>query len=433
MKNKRILYLALSGVIALSLIVGGVFAWFDGSQHRSNIMTGGNLLERNDVVLVEDFEEPDDWTEGSELTKNVWVRNTGDGQIFVRLQLKEYMDISKITYTRTTEYLLLDSDGRFVSANTQAALVAWLNANMPTLVYDVSQIQSFTPYGETAPRYFLVTNEHTNLHGKYGKQMLTGFNQTAPRSLVEGVVRGSYNPVPGHNNLECLYTPHLWFAPDIEDCEQGECADGFGFHDYVEWTLGDSTVTGDAVILKSDWIAAGAEPVAKWILDDDCPEGWAYWGEALRPGGRTSMLLESVTLIKQPEGPFYYAIHVDMQAASIYQLSAFTGMPQEIADALRGNTGFAISPNAQTAAQGGSVTFRPTWNGTAIPANTVTWSVVWDPTNTNTGHLGSLTTFNTPGVLTIGPGQPHGRLIVTATHTPAGSTARTQQFVITIR
>ena len=94
--TKRTICLILAAVVALSLIITGAYAWADNSQHRSNIATGGgNVL--NDVVLVEDYEEPDDWQQGDELKKEVWVRNTGEGPVFIRLQLKEYMDIAKVT------------------------------------------------------------------------------------------------------------------------------------------------------------------------------------------------------------------------------------------------------------------------------------------------------------------------------------------------
>ena len=438
---KRTLYALLAGIVALSLVVGGVFAWADNSQHKSNIATGGGFNDKNDIVLVENYEEPDDWQEGDDLKKEVWAKNTGEGQLYVRLQLKEYMDIAKVTYEYTKDadnkpiYLLVNGDGRFVSANTVAAMKAWLAANMPALVYEDGQIQPFTAYGETE-RYYLVTDETTNLNGKYGKTLLENFTQAAPRSLMEGVARGTYEPTNDHKNhptSECLYTPHIWSGSACENCGQGDDTDpygnndGLGFHDYVQWILGDSDTPGTDWIKMSAW---DGEPVAKWILDDTSAEGWAYWGEALQPGEGTAKLLEKIKLIKQPDGPFYYAIHVDMQAADLTQLTAnFNGMPEKIEDSFRGQTGFSLKSDKQTVPQGGTISFKASWNGAVLPASSVTWSVI----HVGASGTGTNTKFNTPGVLTIGGLQPLGTLLVTAKYTPADGVQRTARFILTVK
>jgi len=427
--NKRLVYAICSAVIALSLIVGGVFAWVDNSQHRSNVITGGGLHDPPGVILVEDFEEPEDPRVGADITKEVWVRNIGESFVFVRLQLKEFMEIAKVSYEYSEEFLLVDRDGRFVSsAGTSAADLAAFKLALDNmgLVYEDSQIVTLRAYGDSVDRFYLATNEHTNINGKYGTRLMLDYNQDAPRSLVEGVQRGQYEVSNDHRNnptSECLYTPHVWHGPAINDCGHGECLDGFGFHDYFEWTMGPS------LILLSEW---DGHPVAAWILDDISDEkdqGWAYWGEALRPADSTSRILESIKLIQQPAGPYYYAIHVDMQAAAIYQLSAnFDGMPQKIEDSYRGNIGFAISAPVQSAPQGGNVRFQARWNGEAIPAADVTWTV----SVIDAAHRALDTGFNTPGVLTLGTAQPTGRLLVTATYdSPEG--LKTSQYVINVR
>jgi len=441
--NRRFLCAVGAAVVALAMIVGGVFAWADNAQHKTNVFTGGNMHEKPDVVLIEDFEEPDDWREGDELKKEIWAKNTGDTQLYVRLQLKEYMDISKITYSYSEEYLLVDTDGRFVaSTGVSAADLASFKLALDNmgLVYDDSQIITLRAYGETADRFYLATSATTNINGKYGKRLLMDYDQAAPHSLVEGVVRGSYEETIDHKNhptSECLYTPHLWNDPpaELNNCGQGDDSElydgtGLGFHDYVEWLLGAD------LILLSDW---DGQPAAAWILDDTSDEGWAYWGEALRPGGSTSKLLESIKLIRQPDGPFYYAIHVDMQAADTYQLiSNFDGMPDKVKDSYQEKIGFAIKASRQSFTKNntdeGYIKFTAFWNGTEIPAGDVEWSV----TGLTVDFVGPYTRFAavdgtlTPGNLTIGGGQPEGRLQVTASYdSPDG--VKTRPYVITVR
>jgi len=434
--NRRVLCTIGAAIVALSMIIGGVFAWVDSSQHKSNVVTGGGKTEKNDVVLVEDFEEPDDWFEG-DLKKEVWIKNTGDGQVYVRLQLKEYMDIAKVTYEYSEDFLLVDSDGKFVAStgSTPAELTSfktWLSNN--GIPHTDAQIILLTAYGETAARYYLITDETTNVNGRYGKRLLLDYSQAAPKSLVDGVVRGTYENTVDHRNhptSECLYTPHLWNDPPagLNNCGQGDDSalydgTGQGFHDYVEWTL------GAPLIKLSDW---NGQPVAAWILDDSSVEGWAYWGEALRPGDETTKILEKITLIQQPDGPFYYAIHVDMQAADLYQLAAnFTDIPQKINDSYRGKIGFYINPKkAQSVFQGGTLEFGASWNGAAIvPLSDVTWTV----SNIDAASLNSATRFNaaTPGVLVVADTQALGKLLVTATYTSTEG-LKTQYFVITVK
>lgn len=317
--SSRALSAACAGAVALAMLVTGVFAWADSSQHKSNVVTAGSEYAMQDVVLVEDFEEPTDWKKGDSLKKEIWVENTGEGRIYVRLQLKEYMDIAKMKYDYSDEYLLLDGDGRFICSETKAGLKAWLSENYPALSYFDSQIVALKAYGDSEEKYYLQTDDITNINGKYGKKLLEDFEQGEPEPLVDGAVRGGYEETDDHQShptSECNYFKHLWMD-DFED----------PFREYVDWTLGENWIT------LTDWIADGAQPYGGWILDDTSNEGWAYWGDVLRSGEETTLLLESIELIKQPEGPFYYALHVDMQASDVYELeSKFVGMPDEIKD-----------------------------------------------------------------------------------------------------
>ena len=305
--------LALLAALATVLgVLGGTWAWYDNSQHRTNIATGGGDTLLRDVALVEEYEQPEDWKAGDTLTKKVWAKNNGDGAVYVRVQLKEYMDTAQVDYTYTPEYLMVHSDGSFVAADSAAALKSWLAANYPRLPVADAQIVEYQAHNDTLPRFYFATDVTSINNGVYGKKMVLGFTASASNtSLVPGVSRASYNPVrEEHAAGECLYTPHLW----------GTAVDPF--HQYVAWTLGAQ------VIKLSAW---DGMPTAKWVLDDSGAEGWAYWGQALAAGGSTLMLMESIELIQAPEGQFYYAIHVDMDAADQFDVAGrFTGAPAKI-------------------------------------------------------------------------------------------------------
>ena len=435
--NKRIIYGIAAGVVALSLLVTGVWAWIDNAQHKSNIIKGGPDNIHQDVVLIEDFEEPEDPIPGDEWTKKISAKNTGEGDIFVRIQLKEYMEVSKQYYgyaeqpAGTLLYLLVDSDGKFVaSAGPSAANRASFKLALDNMGLDYTDAQivgPFTAYGDTVARYYLNTNGTTNLNGKNGKQLLVSFTQDAAKPFVTGAVKGTYENTTDnqlHKTAECNYAVHTWNGADHCDCGNGDAGQ---FHEYIKWHLGSD------IILLSQW---DGKAVAKWILDDSSPEGWAYWGEALKPGVETSRLMESIELLKQPDGPYYYALHVDMQAADIYQMrSNFTGMPAKIENVYRPIKGFYITAGKTTARGDDIVTFEAFFDGAAIPLSSVTWSVARKDGAANPfpyTQFANASNTPTPGKLTIGTLQDATVLVVTAEYTPTDGAKQTRTFEITI-
>jgi len=416
--NRRTFCAVGAAVVALAIIVTGAFAWYDNSQHKSNIATGGNKIARQDVVLIEDYEEPDDWFPDEELKKEVSVKNTGEGQVYIRLQLKEYMDIASVEYEYSDERLLVDTDGRFMSWNTKADAEAWLTSN--GIPFTDAQLVSYTAYGETAAKIFFATDEHTPLNGRYGKFMMLDYTENAPTSLVPGVVRGTYEETDDHQEhpkSECLYTPHLWNGATPEGGKDTD-PNKDPFHEYVEWNL------GAPLIKLSAW---DGKPVAAWILDDvsDDGQGWVYWGEPLKAGDDTTKLLESITLIKQPSGPFYYALHVDMQTADIYDLDAkFDNMPQKVKDSFHGKTGFVIGSNAISVTAPATVKFSASLDGVKLDNADVVWTVAAK----SAASLAAGTNISGSGILTIASGQAKGTLTVTA-----ASGGETAQYVITVK
>ena len=437
--TKRTIYALLAGIVALSLVVGGVFAWIDNAQHKSNIVTGGPDNIAQDVVLIEDFEEPEDWLLEDELTKKISVKNTGEGEIFVRIQLKEYMEISKQHYgyagqtgnppAGTPLFLLTDSDGKFVaSAGSSAADKASFKLALDNLgvEYVDSQIVGpFTAYGETVARFYLETDGTTNINGKNGTPLMTSFVQDPAKPFVTGAIKGTYENTLNnqtHKTAECNYAVHVWDGADHCDCGKGDVDQ---FHKYVEWNLGTD------LILLSAWDGV---PTDKWILDDMSAaknQGWAYWGKALQPGVETSKLMESIKLIEQPDGPFYYALHVDMQAADIYQLKAnFPDMPTEIENAYRPVKGLSITADKTTVGQGGKVNFSAYFDGVPV---TAAWSFARKDGASNAAHPNTKINAAT-GVLDIGPSQVVPVvLVITATYTPSGGALQTQTCEITVQ
>lgn len=91
-------------------------------------------------------------------------------------------------------------------------------------------------------------------------------------------------------------------------------------HESIEWGLNT-----DAIITVSEWLDEEGEykgqPVDKWIIEDRNDSGWVYWGRPLATDGdKTELFMENVSLIKQPDGNFYYIIHTELESISFDEL-----------------------------------------------------------------------------------------------------------------
>jgi alternate signal-mediated exported protein len=316
-----------SAVVALmciaALMLSGTYAYINNSDHKTN--EGQGINGKYDVKLIEKFDEIDDWkTTDGDITKQVRVANLGTaaegyGSVYVRLALKEYMEVGKTIYTYTPERYMVGQNGHFVKFDSREDAEAAYNGHTVAFIKDAVT-------GDEG--WFVQTQAH-DPDGQYGSFVVTDITMGAAESLIENVVRAETAATTDHElapNGECAYPVHKWNGTEPAN-------DGAVFHTYISWLLGTE------VISLSDWIDGGAQPVAKWIYDDRADAGqYVYWGEALAPGQTTPNLLESIRLINQPDGSFYYALHVDMEALSIDELvkdnPEWQDAPQEIIDAI---------------------------------------------------------------------------------------------------
>jgi len=327
----KIAVIGAAAAIAVSAITG-TFAWNDFSQHKTNAArnsTGATYEAR----LVEDFVEVTNWkTSDGAIKKEVRVTNAGkasDGfeAAYVRVQLKEYLEIAEITYTQTTELYILDSRGAFYCFATESA------AQTAFPEHVVKQLTDAV----TGTTGWFIQSQNGDINGQYGKPVITAITLQNAVSVVEGVTRAADLSDADHHaapNGECSYTIHKWNGLDPVNCDNGEydSADhgALTFHDYVKWLLGEDVISYAEFM---DPIGNNSAPVAKWVYDDGTGDNgggtdWVYWGMALQPQNdtmdnplsTTSNLLEKIQLMIQPKGDFYYAIHVEMEAVSIDDL-----------------------------------------------------------------------------------------------------------------
>lgn len=84
-RNKKIL--AGAGALACIALLAGTYAWLQSEDTRTNKFTG--VLSGNDVSINELWKEPNNWTPGQEVVKEVGIMNTGEYDEFVRVSFKE--------------------------------------------------------------------------------------------------------------------------------------------------------------------------------------------------------------------------------------------------------------------------------------------------------------------------------------------------------
>jgi len=362
-RKKRTFYSIGAIIVALALLVGGTFA-YSLFEHKSNFLKKDAKAQAR---LVENFEDTDDWVVDTTLTKEVSVMNLGNtnqfpnpgwSNIYVRVQLKEFMEIKAINYEYYYEgydedapiegeknytRFMIDRSGNFVripvsgAADKEAAVTAFIsNSSNWTNVLDDPNVatnkflQSLSASDfveaqglyDNEPYYYLKTSKNSP-NGQYGagivmKKIVSDTGIDIPG--MEGVQKAtdvdytnyvSTNAWHDHTE-ECDYPVHVWDPDDPEFCN-------FGTHYYVEWNMNP-----DHYMYYSEWLK-NPGVYEKWILDTDT--GWAYWSSPIpeyNPANPTanvtSTLLDSITLVNDPGGEFFYVIHVDMEAYDIIDL-----------------------------------------------------------------------------------------------------------------
>jgi len=306
-KKTAIVIAAVLALIATAL--GGTLAYQDYQQHKSNELIGETI--KYEARLVEDFAEVNDWKVSDDpVTKKISVANLGQapeyGEVYIRLQLKEYMEIGALSYNETSKRYMIDTRGEFVIFTTESEAIA---ATSAAGSYAGHNFAALTDAVTGKSGFFIETKDH-DPNGQMGKYVITSYTVGDAVAVISSGPQARAANTNHHEFPcdECGYAIHSW--------KTGAALEA---RDYVEWQLN----TG-AIITLAEWLdpngAYQGMPVDKWVIDTADDEGWVYWGRSLDPGDDTAFLMESVSLVKQPEGSFYYVIHTEMQAVSFDEL-----------------------------------------------------------------------------------------------------------------
>ena len=335
----------IAGATAAAIALAGTFAWVNTNQSLKNEVRSSNPGGR----LHDDF---NGYTmvlgagETSNKTKDVYVENFGNQNIYARIRLTEYMELG-------TGAGRLNTDGSKAAENQATPLVE------NTKIDDVSTWTIHKPTDDSAA----TGSEEATFHEYWTWTM--GGEDTAGNPNAGTVYMPTFNK--NGDSLMGEANGTLWGKDgtgnypydDYTKYTEGQTVDGTAYYDIDENTDDEGSATGKlgnggeenvnyqavnethaakstltkpaaqskAVITMKEWKAlpekttytddtknevetVGKDTFQGWVYDED---GWAYWSQAIAPETATSLLLDRISLNEYLTGEWYYGINVVAQ------------------------------------------------------------------------------------------------------------------------
>ena len=254
MSAKKKFAAVTASILALALLIGGAFAWTDFSQNAINRFRGN---VDPDVTLHDDFEQ--------DINKDVYVENTGEVDLIVRVKFNEYFQIGNVPIVGG-------------NANDKDT---WETHMFPTGAREGS-IPAVA--GELDDNCKLDSHEYFSW-------------------LISGATK--------------------IYKPGTGEMGNYDYTDGETFPD---GTIAKPTLPEMAPITMAEYIANkptyDAETDGRWILDTD---GWCYWSKLLVKDTATNLLLDNVVKTKDPDDNYLYNIDVILQASNVTEAYLLIG------------------------------------------------------------------------------------------------------------
>ena len=298
-KKRKVVSAITAVTAAAAILLTGTYTWQSISQTALNetmsaVNPGGRLHDdfdgRNKDVYVENFTDPEN----------------GGVPIYARVRLDEYMEIGTGAGLKTGD--------AGADSKTAESLIDGADLN------NVTTWKTHIP-GATDDPF------HEYWSWKTGGQTvyMPTFNKN--KDSLKADINGTYAGVDNNAATGTPYDDYVDYsdpnkatktADAVYDNDDNKTDEGAGATvpeniQTVEETH-TAKATGTATILTmQEWLDAGAQPGSYWVYDVD---GWAYWAEPIAPGTATGLLLDGITLQKEPDEDWYYGINVVGQFAT---------------------------------------------------------------------------------------------------------------------
>lgn len=286
-KAKKGLLSGSAAVMCLALLVGGSLAWQDFSQTRTNNFTGNADY---DVTLHDDFDGEN---------KDVYVENSGDSTVYVRVALAEYMQVGDSNMLGQD----ITADGSVTARDKNGWILHKYNQTTDGSVTDCGAVSTDDSGLIQFHSYY-----RWDLSGKQIK-----YDPGTP-GLISSVLDGTKKDAEGQEITDFYGAP----IPVVDDTvgEKDTLPSSAPITMAKFMSLKIEMETSNTIANETDAaLYNAATGTGCWLLDGD---GWAYWSVPLEPGTATNLLLDSVTRIgADPTDDWYYGVDVRLQAVSL--------------------------------------------------------------------------------------------------------------------
>ena len=256
--RKKVLSRVVAAVCVLALLITGSYAW-RGISSAINPFNDRKVIDDPGANLHDDFNAETG-------AKEVYVENTGNEDVYVRIKLSDLFAPGVQTPPAGATYTpYVPATGDLTTAgNHEAEGFEWTFGN--AVAYDYTSITASTEWANAADR-------------------------AATDNLV-GDQRGDAQA--GSTIVDLTALPKDKTAPAGE-------------------VISMATYKTKNPAEKAEFVG--------WIYDVD---GYAYWSQVLPAGGATSLLLNGVTMPTKGDSTYFYGIKVDMEYVDKADLAAWT-------------------------------------------------------------------------------------------------------------
>ena len=304
---------ALSLALIIAILTTGTLAYTNFIQEAKNEFEG---FVNHGVRIHDDYKEV---YNAYDTDKDVYVENYGDSPLLVRMRLDEFY--------RVGSTILIGDPG----AQDSDPSVGWKTY---TGTLTASHVDWKWQYG--GQKWYLPTEniddtDHSadNIFGRYWYDD-DGDPHLASSATSQGAVTTAQTRPLTAGDAGTKWTDNVF--PTYEISNNGGHTPAAPYtNKTAEQTLGATVIT------MADWVTAGKQQGAYWIMDVD---GWFYWGQTLMSGQATGQLINSVSLVNHALlDNYFYGINAVLQAASWDDRNMFwtgndgvTGAPNTITD-----------------------------------------------------------------------------------------------------
>lgn len=279
MKNKH--KKVVSGVTAIccaaAVLVAGTFAW-QAIANAINPFSDAEVTGGSGGNLHDDFDSQTG-------TKKIYVENTGDADIFVRVKLEEV----------------------FVKDSAKAPTTPDWKLHIPAgnKVADCEGTDQF--------------------HGIYGDAFTWTMGNSDAYSYKSIVDSDEWKAAVVKDDTEATRKAQDQLVGDA----LGSATSGSTIVKLKDAKTTEKTAPACSVITMKEYTkksGADKQTFSGWVYDVD---GYAYWSQPLAKDGTTGLLLNGVTLPTENSETYYYAINATMEYVDGKDIAAWTGVGED--------------------------------------------------------------------------------------------------------